>query len=718
MANDQGPRVSFDAACLRSLQGLPSRVQTRFLEMVTKVMADPRRHGLNIETIQGARDERMKSVRIDQGYRAIAWREGGEMLFLHVDEHDKAYRWANARRLRLDPVTNRVRMIALEEESVAAAAAPAQAAAPAMFARFTDGELTTAGVQAEEIPRIRRIVSEDDLEAARADLDATTHDVLTALAAGYRPDEILDILGLTPEPAGDVSRDFAAVLDAEQNRSLIFVPGTEDELRRFFEGDLSGWRVFLHPEQRRLAYRSYAGPVLVRGGAGTGKTVVAMHRARHLADLIAKSPDRTGQRVLFTTFTANLARDIAQNLKSLCPEHFERDSRRIEVTNLDAWVGTYLRQKSFGRRVVYLADERQEVDALLDEACAHVGIPEGLSLAFVQAEWTSIVLAQGVTTREEYFKASRAGRGTPLDRRKRAVLWPIFESLRAKLLDAGLIEPDDAFREARMLIEAEARPSNYMAVIVDETQDMGEQALRLIRALAPRGLEAGDGLFLVGDAHQRIYDRRAKLSICGIDVRGRSRKLRLNYRTTEDIRRWAAHVLEGLPIDDLDTGADETAYYNSLVRGPAPLVEGASSRDGEYGRLADWVLGLVADGVPASAIAILARTKKRLQEAEVVLNQRGVDTLTLGARQDDDPSMPGVRLATMHRAKGLEFDAVALIGMDADDMPPKMTIDTALDAAARRDALDRERALIHVAATRARSVLRVSYAGDRTSLLA
>jgi superfamily I DNA/RNA helicase len=724
MANEHTVRVSFDAMCLRSLQAMPARVQTRFLEMVSKVMADPSRHGLNIEPIQGARDDRMKSLRLDQAYRAIAWRDGGELLFLHVDEHDKAYRWASARRLRLDPATNRIRMLTVEETQLAPESARPAAAATApkatlqpLFGALTDDQLLVAGVQAEELAMVRRIGGEEDLAAARDNLDATTHDVLTALAAGYQPDEILDILGLTPQPVGDLSPDFSAVLNAEQNRSLIFVPGTEDELRRFFEGDLSGWRVFLHPEQRRLAYRSYAGPVLVRGGAGTGKTVVAMHRARHLADLIAQSPARAGQRVLFTTFTANLARDIAQNLKSLCPEHFDRDAPRIEVTNLDAWVGNYLRQKNFGRRVAYLADDRQEVDALLDEACARGGIPDGLSLAFVRAEWASIVLAQGVTSRDEYFQASRAGRGTPLDRRKRAALWPIFESFRAALLDAGRIEPDDAFREARMLIDAETRPTPYMAVIVDETQDMGEQALRLIRALAPSGPDAGDSLFVVGDAHQRIYDRRASLSTCGIDVRGRSRKLRLNYRTTEDIRRWAARVLDGLPIDDLDAGTDETAYYSSLVRGPAPLVEAAASRDTEYARLADWARGLIDQGTPASAVAILARTKKRLQEARDVLNRRGVETLTLGPRQDDDPSKPGIRLATMHRAKGLEFDAVALIGMDADEMPPRTVIEGALDAAARREAIARERALIHVAATRARSVLRVSYAGDRTSLL-
>lgn len=717
MADNATLRVSFDATCLRSLQSLPARVQTRFLDMVSKVMADPRRHGLNIETIQGARDERMKSVRLDQAYRAIAWREGAEMLFLHVDEHDKAYRWANARRLRLDPVTHRVRMIAIDEEKDSPPASERRAETPALFARLTDEQLMAAGVQSEELPRIRRLVSEEDLRAVQRDLDATTHDVLTALAAGYEPHEVMDLLGLAPQSEAPAEANFSAALDSEENRALIFIPETEDELRRFFEGDLSGWRVFLHPEQRRIAYRHYAGPAMVRGGAGTGKTVVAMHRARHLADLIAQSPELAAHKVLFTTFTANLARDIMGNLKSLCPEHFEKATRRIEVTNLDAWVGDYLRQKNFDRRVVYVADDRQEVEAIFDEACARVSLPDGLSLAFVRAEYSGIVLAQGITTREEYFKASRTGRGTPLDRRKRAALWPVFEDYRARLLDAGLIEPDDAYREARMLLEADGQTLPYFAVVVDETQDMGEQALRLISRLAPGGAHSGNSLFLVGDAHQRIYDRRAGLSACGIDVRGRSRKLRLNYRTTEDIRRWAARVLEGLSIDDLDSGTDDSSYYSSLVRGPQPALIGAASRDNEYAGLARWITELTATGIPASAIAVLGRTARRLSEAEVYLRSHGIGTLTLTARQDDDPSISGVRLATMHRAKGLEFDRVAIIGMDADEIPPKSVIEGAIDAPSRRDAIDRERALIHVAATRARSMLRVSYVHARTALL-
>jgi len=157
--------------------------------------------------------------------------------------------------------------------------------------------------------------------------------------------------------------------------------------------------------------------------------------------------------------------------------------------------------------------------------------------------------------------------------------------------------------------------------------------------------------------------------------------------------------------------------YTSLVRGPQPALIGAASRDDEYAGLTRWRTELTATGIPASAIAVLGRTARRLSETEVYLSSHGIATLTLTARQDDDPAIPGVRLAKMHRAKGLEFNRVAMIGMDADEIPPRSVIEGAIDAPSRRDAIDWERALVHVAATRARSMLRVSYVKARTTLL-
>ena len=195
---------------------------------------------------------------------------------------------------------------------------------------------------------------------------------------------------------------------------------------------------------------------------------------------------------------------------------------------------------------------------------------------------------------------------TPLDRRKRAALWEVFADYRARMVSEGLAEPDDAYREATEILSAEAPSLPYAAVIVDEAQDMGEQAFRLIRGIVPE-TPAGDqnSIFVVGDAHQRIYARRASMAACGINVRGRSRRLRLNYRTTQEIRAWAVSVLEGVSVDDLDEGTDTLRGYVSLLHGPAPQLVSCQSETEELNALVDWVRGRPAEEIMLADIGIL-----------------------------------------------------------------------------------------------------------------
>ena len=713
-------RVSYDVGCMRSLKKLPPKVSIGFLEMMAKVMSDPSRNGLNVEPVEGARDKGIKSVRIDQGYRAIGYLAGQDLLFLHVNEHDKAYRWASNRAIRVDSNTNRIRVV----EEVAVEQAPTTAAsAAALFSAHSDADLLALGVMPEELSTVRAISDEAGLEASREALDATSFEILFALAAGYGASEVRTIIGgptAEDEAAEDAAAelDFGRVLETAESRQTIFIPENEEELRKFFEGDLDGWRVFLHPNQRRFAYRDYNGPAMIRGGAGTGKTVVAMHRAKHLADKIAASPSRAGERVLFTTFTSNLARDIEANLRRLCPEHMEKGAPRIEVTNLDAWVGDFLKRRRYGRSIAYFGDDTNRIHDIWREVFDQHACPEGLSEAFIRAEWTQVIQAKGVADEKAYFKVSRAGRGTSLDRKKRAALWTIFEHVRARMLDEELAEPDDAYREAVTLLQSEAASLPYSAVIVDEAQDMGEQAFRLIRAIVPPK-PSGDAnsIFIVGDAHQRVYNRKASVAACGIDVRGRSRRLRLNYRTTEDIRRWAVAVLEGVAVDDLDEGIDTLRGYTSLCHGPTPETSAYASVKDEVDGLASWIRQLTAAGTKETDIGVLARTNRQVEQLASALQAAGFGTVRLANSKADDRSIPGIRLTTMHRAKGLEFEAVAIPFLSEDAFPPKQVLASAVDAADIREAIERERSLLHVAATRAKHALRVSWTGSCSTLL-
>ena len=403
---------------------------------------------------------------------------------------------------------------------------------------------------------------------------------------------------------------------------------------------------------------------------------------------------------------------------TLCPEHLEASPPRIEVINLDRWVSQFLKRKSFERRVAYFGEARDRLDEIWQDVFLDHELPEGLSEAFVKAEWAQVAQAKGLIDERAYLKVSRAGRGTPLDRRKRAALWKMFADYRARMISEGLAEPDDAYREATDILRAQAPNLPYTAVIVDEAQDMGEQAFRLIRAIVPE-TPAGNrnAIFIVGDAHQRIYARKASMAACGINVRGRSRRLRLNYRTTHEIRAWAVSILEGVSVDDLDEGTDTLRGYVSLFHGPLPDLAPCRSEAEELDGLGAWVRAQLSEQTRLADIGVLCATRAGVERVRDALVAAGIDTVQLQAGSADDRTVAGVRISTMHRAKGLEFFAVAIPFLSEDAFPPAGALNAAVDAADRADIIDQYRSLLHVAATRAKKALRVSWSGGATSLI-
>lgn len=722
MNANNAKRVSYDIGCMKSLRKLPDRITAKFMDMMTRYMSDPSTKGLNLETVEGARDNSIKSLRVDQGYRAIAFEVGQDIMFVHVNEHDKAYRWASGRRVKLDPTANRIRVI--EEIIPEVFEAPASAPeVPLLFSEVADKRLLALGVQSEELPAVRSVHSLDELEGSEERFDPMSFQILYGLAAGYSDEEVYSLTGIgsttEAQPSGTTSEvTFENLIETEESRQTIFIPETEEELRRFFEGELEGWRVFLHPEQRKFAYRDYNGPAMVRGGAGTGKTVVAMHRAKHIADQIKDDPQRTGERVLFTTFTTSLAQDILANLRTLCPEHLSSSPPRIEVINLDRWVSQFLKRKKFERTVAYFGEERDRLDENWRDVFLDHDLPEGLSEDFVKTEWSQVVQAKGIQDQRSYFKVPRTGRGTPLDRKKRALLWDVFADYRARMISEGLAEPDDAYREATEILTSEAPNLSYAAVIVDEAQDMGEQAFRLIRAIVPENSDGDPNtIFIVGDAHQRIYARSASMSSCGINIRGRSRRLKLNYRTTHEIRAWGVSILEGVTVDDLDDGTDTLDGYISLFHGPRPELSNFSSDKDELFGLVKWVKKTEQLGTQLSDIGILVNTKASVDQVQDSLNASNIDAVTLKPNRGDDRSVPGVRITTMHRAKGLEFFAVALPFLGKSKFPPSGVMNSAVDPADLQDILNQHKSLLHVAATRAKKSLYVSWSGIPSDLI-
>ncbi len=697
------PKMAMSSDFLDAFAKLPKPQQRGVRTLISRFNADSTASGLNYERIHAARDPAMRSLRIDQGYRAIVLKpeHGGVHMLLWADKHDAAYTWAERHECRINAETGALQVYEPHTEPDAAAAALAEAAGPPLaFRNLRDRELARLGVPVAMLAEARTVRDDAELDAMQSRLPLEAYEALFLYLAGESYEDLVREREAPEEPVD--TRDFAAALARDDSRGRFVVVDDELELEAMLNAPLERWRVFLHPSQRRLVERQWNGPTRVLGAAGTGKTVVAMHRARWLA---RNMPGRG--RILFITFTKNLAADIKHNLGAICkPE----ESARIDVTNLDRWVTRFLQGRRYEFRIGF-GRNREAWQRALDLKSAELDVPD----AFYDDEWEQVVQAHGVTSREEYLRVSRVGRGARLNRAARVEAWRVFEEYRTQLAERGVKEVDDAYRDAASLLQNDRGALDYVAVIVDEAQDMGAQAYRLVRHIVPAG---ANDLFVVGDGHQRIYGRnKVVLGRCGIDVRGRSRKLRLNYRTTEETRSWAARFLAGRAVDDLDGGLDVDKGITSLTRGPEPLLEHFDNRHEQSAFIVAYLKQVKAEDASLRGVCIVARTRRERDAIAATLTEHGLTHVALEAGVVDVAETEGVRLATMHRVKGLEFDRVIMASINADLVPLPAAIDARGDAVERESAETEERALVYVAATRAKKELVVLSCGKPSRFL-
>ncbi|MDZ7697616.1 MAG: 3'-5' exonuclease [Deltaproteobacteria bacterium] len=710
MVAQQGIKVAMASDFLTSFSRIPKGLQTKVLNFINKFRNNPTSPGENYEKIAGAKDANMRSVRVDQDYRAIVLKPqtGNVYMLLWVDKHDEAYRWAKNRVYRIHPETGSIQVMEVEPSALEPEAAPERGTEPqpGLFSHIKDHYLLKLGVPEIQIPMVKGLQTEADLDNAAFELPEEAYEALFFIAAGESLEEVLRSVETT-EPSGPVdTEDYETALDQPDSKRRFFVVEDELELASILNAPLEKWRVFLHPTQRKLVERDWNGPVRVLGGAGTGKTVVAIHRARWLAQhVFTKENDR----ILFTTFTRNLAADIRKNLLNICkPEVM----RRIEVVNLDKWVSNFLKKEGYNHKIDYGRLIEPLWKRALDTA------PSDLTYepSFYREEWERVIQPQAVTSLESYFRATRVGRGTRLSRKTRKEIWPVFEEYRLLLDEHGLREADDALRDARLILENRNSVLPYDSIIVDEAQDMGAQAFKLIRKMIPDDGRKND-LFIVGDAHQRIYRHKVTLGQCGINIIGRGRRLKINYRTTDETRRWAVGLLKNIDIDDLNGGLDEQRGYKSLLHGIAPSIKTFESFDQEIDYIEKYLDQVKAEDDLLRGVCLVARTDSLLRQYEEGLKQEGIKTYFIRRSEAEDQTIPGVRMATMHRVKGLEFDRVIIAGINDGIVPYEGYWAGSSDPIVKREAETQERALLYVSATRARKEVLVTSFGRPSKFL-
>ena len=696
---------------LESYSKLPRQQQKKVRELTERFSQDPTRSGLNFERFGEARDPKVRSLRVDKAYRLIVIQpeRGATLLCVWVDHHDDAYDWARNRTFEVNPVSGVLQVYSVEEAEGALVSlkgeAEEQVEAPVEASRLFEGQddedLVLAGVPLPLLASVRAVVNDAELDALAPHLPEDVTDILYSIAAGFSLMEALEEASRPAEPKEVDTENFEAALEHPETQRLFHVVEGEAELEAILDAPLEKWRVFLHPSQRRLVRMDAKGPVRVLGGAGTGKTVVLMHRARHLVTRVFTEP---GDRILVTTYTKTLAEDLRAHLDALCGV----EAKRIEVRHLHSWAKSYYeRQVGHRLRIAKEHDRREAMEAALSEANA-----SGRPLSFYLEEWDQVVQPQNVHERDDYVRARRVGRGTRLGRRQRLEVWEVLVRYREQLELRRLMEWQGIVREASLMLTKSGSLPGYRAILADEVQDLTASDLGLLRAMIPIGRHPD--LFLVGDAHQRIYGGPVRLSACGIEIRGRARRLKLNYRTTEQIRNQAIAVLEGLSIDDLDGGVDSLRGYRSLRTGPVPEVRHFDSGEEEEAAIIETLLRWSGEA-PLESICVAARTNKLIKgRYSRLLKREGIDHSLLA---NDDASGTGVRLATMHRLKGLEFSRVLLVGVQDGNVPLELPREQLPDEASLLDHLQRERCLLYVAATRARDELSVIGYGEPSPLL-
>ncbi|AEB44343.1 UvrD-helicase domain-containing protein [Micromonospora maris] len=679
---------------------LQRRVQ-RAVDAAIGKFAEHTHAGLHLEKLTGARDPNIRTIRIDQFYRGVVLALGEDRYaLLDVLPHDDAIAFAVSRRFTVNQALGVLEMRdqAGIEEFTRAEAPPASVG---LFTHVSVADFTRLGVDEDLLPLLRVIATDKQLESLAGHLPESQLDVLLGLASGLSVEEVW--AELADRTVSGVDTDDLLTAARRTPERIAFVSGPV-ELAAILAHPFDVWRTFLHPTQRDVAYRdTYSGPALVTGSAGTGKTVTGLHRAVFLAERL---PD--GEKVLLTTFTRALADALARQLYRLTSDPAVR--ARIDVISVDKLAYEIVTR---GNGRVTVADG-EIVDQLWESAAKagptylnRAGQVTTYSPAFLRHEWEQVVLAQQLTTREAYREATRRGRGAGLRAAHRDQVWTVIEMVTGALAKRRLRThtqlADDAAAIARRV------PAPYRHVIVDEGQDLHPAQWRLLRALVAPG---PNDMFLLADPYQRIYDSHVSLAQLGIEVRGRTRRLSVNYRTTHEILDLSVKVLGGDATVGLDGQDDTLRGYRSVTRGGIPELAAHVSRDGECEALIERVGTWLDQGVEPHAVGVAVRTGQLVKAVGRILNDAHIPVA------DDKRGTDGVRVATMHRMKGLEFQCLAVVGLDAGVLPaPHALTSAAEDPHAHRQDLQRERCLLFVALTRARDVLYLSHSGTPSPLL-
>jgi superfamily I DNA/RNA helicase len=676
----------------KALGRLGAQEQSAAKITVFDLQQDPASPALQFHRIDTSKDPNFWSIRASRDIRVIVHKTAASFLICYVDHHDDAYRWAERRRIESHPrtgaaqiveVRERVEEIAVpvygapEPQVAAAAEAPMERFLPPLFLGLSEDDLLGVGVPQDWVADVRQ-ASEDSFfdladhipaEAAEALLDYVATGLLR------KPEDAIP--GASPFDHPDAQRRFRVLEDVEA-------------LERALDYPCGRWAIFLHPSQREVVERAFTGPARVSGSAGTGKTVVALHRTAAILR------NNKHAKVLLTTFSSPLANALEHKLGVLMGKNGSKDSN-VTILPFRA-VAHDLFALAFGHTP--RAASQEQVKGALEAAADELGLTAFIP-RFLVSEWNNVVDAWQIDSLDAYRDVPRLGRKNPMGSKQRERVWPAFVRTRELLEAQGLNTWPGLFGKVTAhFAERDHRPFSH--IVVDEAQDLGVPELRMLSAVAD---QAPDALFFAGDLGQRIFKEPFSWKALGIDIRGRSHTLKVNYRTSHQIRRTLDRLLPPL-VRDVDGNQEDRRGTVSVFNGPEPVVRIFDGTMQEIEGVALWVYETIDDGVEPEEIGIFVRSTKALSRARAVVKQASQTALELSERVEDRSGR--ISIGTMHLAKGLEFKAVAVMACDDDILPLQERMETVADEAELDEVYETERHLFYVASTRARDRLLVS----------
>lgn len=644
--------------------------------------------GMQFHKVDNAKDNNFWSVRVSSDIRIIVHKTDGSLLLCYVDHHDKAYNWARRRKLETHPKTGAAQLVEIRE-TVQEIVIPKYIeveqprSKPLLFVKLTDDELLGYGVPAEWVADVRNADADTYLELTNH-LPGEAAEALFQLATGGRPPiPQPPVKGTNPFDHPDAQRRFRLMRDAE-------------ELERALDYPWEKWVIFLHPAQRQLVERNYNGPARVAGSAGTGKTIVALHRAVFLA---RNNPDA---RVLLTTFSDTLANALKNKLRLLI-QHEPRLGERVEVRSIDA-IGQRLYELQFGAPRF-----ASEIQQLLAEAARET---EGHQFRrrFLWTEWKEVVDAWGLDSWEAYRDVRRLGRKTRLPEPQRAILWSIFDRVRSRLNERGLITKASMFNRLATHFQ-KRKKSPFDFAVIDESQDVSVAQLRFLAAL---GADQPNRLFFAGDLGQRIFQQPFSWKALGVDIRGRSNTLHINYRTSHQIRAQADRLL-GSEVTDVDGNTEKRSGTISAFNGPPPMIVVLESMEEEANTVSNWLRDRIDEGLMPHEIGVFVRSAAELDRARKAVDAAGLPYNVLDETVETTSGYTSI--STMHLAKGLEFRAVVVMAVDDEIVPLQERIESVSDDSDLDEVYNTERHLLYVACTRARDYLLVTSVAPASEFL-